>query len=378
MGDELVRTALYDFHVSAGAKIVDFHGYELPIWYSSIQEEHLATRSSAGLFDVSHMGLFRFQGEEVRSWLSSVSTQEYMKFQPGRCGYTHFLDHDGRIIDDMIFAVSSESEVLGVPNSTMVGIMFQWLSDQLPSNGSVTILDVSDETSIIALQGPLSGKIISEVLGFDNDVGVFRCQEIEQNELGISGWIQGTGYTGEAGVEIFVSNEQAPILWDALYANPSTTPVGLGARDTLRMEKGYLLSGQDFLWPGISTFCEGLPDGFLSRTTSETSVPFGLDLSHDFIGKDALIESMGKGVRLWGMQCEERGPSPRPGHQIFSGPDDDSELVGHVTSGGPSPSLGMTGIALGYLENYEEGQDVWIQSSSRRRIKSQVRKTPFL
>ena len=314
MGDELVRTALYDFHLSAGAKIVDFHGYELPIWYSSIQEEHLATRSSAGLFDVSHMGLFRFQGEEVRSWLSSVSTQEYMKFQPGRCGYTHFLDHDGRIIDDMIFAVSSESEVLGVPNSTMVGIMFQWLSDQLPSDGSVTILDVSDETSIIALQGPLSGKIISEVLGFDNDVGVFRCQEIEQNELGISGWIQGTGYTGEAGVEIFVSNEQAPILWDALYAHPSSTPVGLGARDTLRMEKGYLLSGQDFLWPGISTSCEGLPDGFLSRTTSETSVPFGLDLSHDFIGKDALIESMERGKTL-GDAVRRKGAHP-PGPDI--------------------------------------------------------------
>ena len=202
--------------------MVDFHGFELPIWYSSIQEEHLSTRASAGLFDVSHMGLFRFQGEEVRSWLSSVSTQEYMKFQPGRCGYTHFLDHDGRIIDDMIFAVSSESEVLGVPNSTMVGIMFQWLSDQLPSNGSVTIMDMSDNTSIIALQGPLSGKIISEVLGFDNVVGVFRCQEIEHNELGISGWIQGTGYTGEAGVEIFVPNEQAPILWDALNAHPSS------------------------------------------------------------------------------------------------------------------------------------------------------------
>ena len=108
-------------------------------------------------------------------------------------------------------------------------------------------------TSIIALQGPLSGKIISEVLGFENAVGVFRCQEIEQNELGISGWIQGTGYTGESGVEIFVSNEQAPILWDALYAHPSSTPVGLGARDTLRMEKGYLLSdkissGLEFLY----------------------------------------------------------------------------------------------------------------------------------
>ena len=156
----------------------------------------------------------------MRSWLSSVSTQEYMKFQPGRCGYTHFLDHDGRIIDDMIFAVSSESEVLGVPNSTMVGIMFQWLSDQLPSDGSVNIWICLITLASSLYRGHYLEMIISEVLGFDNVVGVFRCQEIEQNELGISGWIQGTGYTGEAGVEIFVPNQQAPILWDALNSTP--------------------------------------------------------------------------------------------------------------------------------------------------------------
>ncbi len=115
------RTALFDSHISAGGKMVDFHGFDLPIWYSSIQEEHLSTRSSGGVFDVSHMGLFRFRGDDVRSWLSSVSTQEYMKFRPGTCGYSHFLDPNGHIIDDMIFAVRSEVEVLGVPNSTMVG-----------------------------------------------------------------------------------------------------------------------------------------------------------------------------------------------------------------------------------------------------------------
>ena len=111
MEGALLRTSLYQSHISEGANMVDFHGYELPIWYSSIQEEHLATRNSAGLFDVSHMGLFRFVGVGVRSWLSSVSTQEYIKFQPGRCGYSHFLDHEGHIIDDMIFAISSEEEL---------------------------------------------------------------------------------------------------------------------------------------------------------------------------------------------------------------------------------------------------------------------------
>ena len=198
--------------------------------------------------------------------MSSVSTQEYIKFQPGRCGYSHFLDHEGHIIDDMIFAISSEEEVLGVPNSTMVSIVFDWLSTNLPSDGSVKIEDLSQETSIIALQGPKSGAVLEDVLGRVNRVKRFRCQEIASNELGLTGWIQGTGYTGEEGVEIFISNEDSTSLWEALISHPDVSPVGLGARDTLRLEKGYLLSGQDFLWPEISdntnfprVFLEGLP-----------------------------------------------------------------------------------------------------------------------
>ena len=129
-----VRTALFEQHIESGANIVDFHGFELPIWYTSIQEEHLATRSHAGLFDVSHMGFFRFQGSDVLSWLQSIGTQEFMNFASGRCGYTHFLDLDGNIIDDMIFAVNTEDEVFGVPNASMVDTMFEWLSSHLPSD----------------------------------------------------------------------------------------------------------------------------------------------------------------------------------------------------------------------------------------------------
>ena len=378
MGETLLRTSLYQSHISAGAKMVDFHGYELPIWYSSIQEEHLATRNSAGLFDVSHMGFFRFLGNGVRAWLSSVSTQEYMKFQPGRCGYSHFLDHGGNIIDDMIFAVSSEEEVLGVPNSTMVEVVMEWLSSNLPSDGSIVIENLSNKTSIIALQGPNSGQILSGVLGEENDVNRFRCQEIMENDKGISGWIQGTGYTGEKGVEIFVPNEDAPFLWDDLISHQDVTPVGLGARDTLRLEKGYLLSGQDFLWPGLQDGNDALPAGFLSRTTPQTAVPFGLDIDHEFIGREALVKSMESETVLWGMECLERGPSPRPGHRVMDGPGESSEIIGYVTSGGPSPSKGMTGIAMGYLRNCEIGDEVWIQSSSRRRVKSEVKRPPFV
>jgi len=373
-----VRTALYQSHISAGAKMVDFHGYELPIWYSSIQEEHLATRNSAGLFDVSHMGLFRFRGDEVRTWLSSVSTQEYMKFQPGSCGYTHFLDHEGNIIDDMIFAVNSEEEVLGVPNSTMVKVVMDWLEAHLPGDGSIEIEDLSSETSILALQGPNSREILQDVLGGGNVVRRFRCQEIMSNPLEIPGWIQGTGYTGERGVEIFIPNEDASTLWGALFSHVDVTPAGLGARDTLRLEKGYLLSGQDFLWPGLRQESEIFPVDFLARSSLQTAVPFGLDMDHDFIGRESLAESKESDSILWGLECLERGPSPRPGHMVMDGPEDNDEIVGYVTSGGPSPSKGMTGIALAYLRNCKDGDEVWIQSSKRRRVRTEVKRPPFV
>ena len=360
--------------------MVDFHGFELPIWYNSIQEEHLSTRSHAGLFDVSHMGFFRFLGDDVKSWLSGISTQEYMKFRPGTCGYSHFLDTNGHIIDDMIFAVRSENEVLGVPNSTMIGTMLEWLENHLPADGSISIEDNSRETSIIAFQGPSSRSILGQILGDSNSVGRFQCQTISENSLGIDGWIQGTGYTGEDGFEIFVSNQDAPVLWGELLSDSSlgVSPVGLGARDTLRMEKGYLLSGQDFLWPNHGDSPSALPPGFLSRTTVETAVPYGLDLSHDFIGKEAILRDPEPSYIWRGLVCLERGPSPRVGHAILDGNDDHSNIIGHVTSGGPSPSMGMTGIALAYLEGCSEGDEVWIQSSSRRRVRAEVRKPPFV
>jgi len=376
------RTALHGSHLEAGAKMVDFHGFELPIWYSSIPEEHLATRNAAGLFDVSHMGFFRFSGKDVRSWLSSIATQEYLNFASGRCGYTHFLDHEGRIIDDMIFAVRSETEVLGVPNASMVEVMLDWFTSLLPRDGSISIDDLSDQTSILALQGPSAAAVISEVLGEDNAVGRFRCQNIAANQLNVDGWIQGTGYTGEAGVEIFVPNRDAPGLWSALLeagAPFGLVPVGLGARDTLRLEKGYLLSGQDFLWPGLGTEPDAaLPVGFLARDSAETAVPYGLDTEHDFIGRERVLTSLESGPRWDGLICLERGPSPRPGHAVLSSEADDAESLGYVTSGGPSLSLERKGIAMAYLEGVEQGQDVWIQASPRRRVRAQVCRPPFV
>ena len=366
---DLVRTALFEEHVALNANIVDFHGFELPIWYSNIKDEHLATRSQAGLFDVSHMGTFRFTGENVRQWLESVATQKVTNIPVGRCAYTHFLDDNGFIIDDMIFAIVSEQEILGVPNASMIGVMWDWFSDKLPSDGSVTIENLSPEVSIIALQGPNSKAILSTVLGSDNHVGRFKWQVIGANELSISGWIQGTGYTGEAGYEIFIPNDEAPQLWRSLISAGST-PVGLGARDTLRLEKGYLLSGVDFCWPGLPESSE-----FLARDSWETNVPFGLDLEHDFIGKHRVISHTENDAKWWGVKYTEKGPLPRPGKDVA---DLEGNIIGRLSSGAPSPSLGNVGIGIGYISGVSEGDEIMVVASPRKSVKAVVVRPPFV
>ncbi len=369
MGDSIpVRTALYNSHLSLDGNVVDFHGFELPIWYSNITEEHLKCRSEAAIFDVSHMGSFRFRGNNVREWLDSIATQKCSSIEPGRCAYTHFLDSDGYIIDDMIFAVVNESEVLGVPNASMIAVMWDWFTKMLPEDGTIQLEDLSKETSIIALQGPTSRSICEEVLGLSNHVGRFRWKEIEENQLGISGWIQGTGYTGESGYEIFVSNEDVVSLWDSLL-EAGATPVGLGARDTLRLEKGYLLSGVDFASPMLSD------NNFLHRDTWETNVPFGLEIEHDFVGKQRVISHKDEDSRWWGVVQLEKGPFPRGGKEVE---DMEGNTIGMLTSGAPSPSLNRTGIGMGYLSGVEDGDEVMIVASPRKKVQAIVKRPPFV
>ena len=375
-----VRTPLYGAHMELGAHMVNFHGYELPIRYKTIQGEHLACRSGAGLFDVSHMGFFSFEGPRVREWLSSVSTQDVTRFDANRCGYTHFLDASGYIIDDMIFAVSSEEVIYGVPNASMVDVVREWLTQQNPSEMGIKITDLSNQTSILALQGPQAPGIAKLVFGERGYPGRFRCGTISDNPWGFKGWIQGTGYTGEEGVEIFIPNEIATDVWNVIMeqgADLGVTPVGLGARDTLRLEKGYLLSGQDFLWPGLGDDHLGpLPAEYLCRTSLEANIPFGLNLDHNFIGKDAMIRGKATNTLWMGLMCTGKGPSPRTGHEVHSSPVEDS-LIGFVTSGAPSPSLGV-GIGMAYMENVAEGDTVFIKTSPRRLIEAKVKAPPFV
>jgi aminomethyltransferase len=365
-----VRTALYDEHVALNANLVDFHGFELPIWYSNIKEEHLATRSGAGLFDVSHMGSFRFSGEGVREWMESIATQRVTSIQPPRCAYTHFLDEDGFLIDDMIFAVVSETEILGVPNASMIDVMWAWFTKHLPEDGSVRMENLSDETAIMALQGPDAKRILDAAMGDGQHVGRFKWRALTSNALNATGWIQGTGYTGEPGYEIFVPNAHAPVLWRALIQN-GATPVGLGARDTLRLEKGYLLSGVDFCSPSLAPDED---DGFLARDSWETNVPFGLDLDHEFVGKQRVVGHEPEDARWWGIKYVEKGPLPRPGKEVTSA---DGESLGRLTSGAPSPRLDNTGIGIGYLANVKEGDEVLVAASPRKSVRAIVVRPPF-
>ena len=271
----LVRTALYDEHVALDANIVDFQGFELPIWYSNIKDEHLATREGTEPIRCQSHGNIPIYWFKVKQWLEGVATQKVTNIPTGRCAYTHFLDEAGFIIDDMIFAVVSDDEILGVPNASMIDVMWEWFQGNLPSDGSVKIENLSPDMSIIALQGPKSKQILSAVLGMDNHVGRFKWQNIE-NQLSVSGWIQGTGYTGEPGYEIFIPNDDAANLWRSLI-DSGATPVGLGARDTLRLEKGYLLVE----WTSVG---QELPEStsYWHRFTGNKCL-FGLDLDHDFI-----------------------------------------------------------------------------------------------
>ena len=365
---EPVRTALYEEHVALEANIVDFHGFELPIWYSNISEEHLACRSGAGIFDVSHMGSFRFSGEGVREWLESIATQKCTAITPGRCAYTHFLDHDGFLIDDMIFAVVSEDEILGVPNASMVPVMWEWFTSLLPADGSISLENLSPATSIIALQGPNARDLCESVLGKTNHVGRFKWSKINENQLGVTGWIQGTGYTGEAGYEIFIPNEDAPLLWRKLV-EAGATPVGLGARDTLRLEKGFLLSGVDFASPNLDE------NVLLHRDSWETNVPFGLDIEHEFVGKHRVVSHDENDARLWGVKQLERGPLPRGGKVVE---DLDGNEIGTLTSGAPAPSLDRTGIGMGYIRKVSPGDEVMIVASPRKKVRAVIIRPPFV
>lgn len=355
-------TALNSNHKELNAKMVDFVGWEMPLLYSSIQKEHFAVRQDAGLFDVSHMGELIIKGERAEDFLSWVLPSNIRKVKIGSAFYSHILDHNGIIIDDTIAMRVAEDEFLLVPNASNTEIILEWFNKQ--NAVGAEIVDRTDELTCLALQGPKAEAILSTLDFIDRDLKTilfftFGTFALKGEEVIVSR----TGYTGEDGFELYIPNPLAAEIWDGLLeaGKPhDLVPTGLGCRDTLRLEKGFLLSGQDF---------------HMDRTSLETGWESLVYWGKDFIGKATLEKQKSEGDFdiLKAFLMKEKG-IPRTGCPILI----DGAGVGSITSGTMSPVL-KQGIALGYIkpEYAELGTVVDIEIRGKS-VRAELVKLPFV
>ena len=342
----LSQTCPHDDHVKLGAKMVDFAGWRMPIQYTSIVSEHNAVRERVGIFDVSHMGQIFVSGKDASSFLSYLTTWDVTKLSDGDCRYCHILDNEGQIIDDTIVYTFGSQDYMLVPNASMISKVFDWLNIN-SSNFEVNIYNKSEEFFCLAVQGPESLRLLRQY--FNLSITPFKL--IKSDNLIISG----TGYTGEKGYEIMGPISESQKIWES-FLEMGAIPIGLGARDTLRLEKGYLLSGTDF-------------NG--SQTTLESGYSWVIDWNHDFIGKERLlIQKEAEYKSLSGILLEERGVL-RPGLEVYF----KGEKISELTSGSLSPIL-KRGIGLSYLD-LPIGTTVNV-SIRNKQLKGRVIQTPFL
>lgn len=370
----MTRTALFSEHEKHNAKIIDFHGWEMPIHFpTGIVAEHHAVRNSVGMFDVSHMGQILVKGKVPVEKLKELYTNDIDGADLNQAVYTHILDENAHIIDDTIVSKLGEDEYLAVPNASTIPIIFSWMKKHIGEG----VVNLSDEFACLAVQGPKAREVVSSVFGSEvNEIKRFYTamydaskvdspKEIENGDICVDANIllSRTGYTGEGGFEIIVHNELAPAIWRKIMAAGSDfgiKPIGLGARDTLRLEMGYLLSGTDF-------------DG--NQTTLETNCSWVIKWDHDFIGKGPLLEQKNAKThdRMIGILLDGK-LSARSGSIVRS----PEEIVGSVTSGNFSPTLGRA-IALARVKREFAKSDIEIELEFRgRKLQGVTTKVPFV
>ncbi len=347
------RTALYERHVAAGAKMVDFFGWAMPMSYRGIVAEVDRVRQTVGIFDVSHMGQLVLRGPDALAAVERLTTNRAESLKEGRVQYTIMCYEDGGIVDDVLVYRLPERYML-VVNASNCEKDLDWIRSNI--SGDVVLEDHSDHTQLVAIQGPKSEDVLGRIVEADlSAVGFYRAVRLDI--LGAKTLVSRTGYTGEDGFEIYCANELAPRVWDALLSAGSewgVEPIGLGARDTLRLEMGYHLYGQDI---------------DATRTPVEAGLSWVVKKDKgDFIGREAIVARAeeGSAERLTGFELEGRGV-PRTGQRILAG----GEEVGAVTSGTYSPSL-EKGIGLGYV-SVVAGDELEIEMRGRtvpaRRVK---------
>ena len=356
------QTPLYPLYERYGAKTIDFGGWELPVYFSGIQKEHEAVREKAGLFDVSHMGEVVVSGPDALRFLQYLTTNDVSRLRAGQAQYSLMCYPDGGVVDDLLVYRLADDRFMLVVNAANIDKDLDWLHKH--AEGDVTIDDISDETALLALQGPLAETILQRLTPVDlSQLPGFHF--VENAQVGeTKALISRTGYTGEDGFELYAAASEAIALWERLLEagrEDGLVPAGLGARDTLRFEARLPLYGQE-LSPHISPLEAGL--GFFVKLADKG----------DFIGREALERQKQHGVprKLVGLEMIDRG-IPRSHYPVYA----DGERIGEVTTGTQSPTFKTNiGLALIRSEYAAIGSEVEVEIRGKR-LRARVVKTPF-
>jgi len=355
-------TALTNKHINLGAKMVPFAGYNMPVSYTGLNEEHLTVRNGVGVFDVSHMGEFRLKGDKVLDLIQQVTSNDASKLTDGKIQYTCLPNKDGGIVDDLLVYRYKADEYYLVVNASNIEKDWNWIK-QFNTFG-VEMLDMSDNTSLLAVQGPKAILALQKLTSVDLSKMEYYTFCIDKMAGIENVIISNTGYTGAGGFEIYVDNANAEKMWDAIFdagKEFDIKPIGLGARDTLRLEMGFCLYGND-----------------IDDTTSPIEAGLGwiTKFTKDFTNRSAIEAQKTNGVtkKLVGFEMIDRG-IPRHDYQIA---DSSGNIIGKVTSGTQSPSL-YKAIGMGYVktEFATVDKDIFIMIRDKA-IKAKVVKLPFL
>jgi aminomethyltransferase len=360
--DSLKNIALAEVHEKLGAKMVPFAGYNMPVQYSNLNQEHLAVRNSVGMFDVSHMGEFLLKGEKALDLIQLISTNDASVLTDGKVQYSCMTNYQGGIVDDLLIYRYNENEYYLVVNASNIEKDWNWISKH--NTFGVEMEDMSDNLSLLAVQGPKAVETLQKLTDINlSDLAYYTFTN--GTMAGVDDVIiSATGYTGSGGFELYVLNKDAEKLWNAIMEAGEEfdiIPCGLGARDTLRMEKGFCLYGND-INDNTSPIEAGL--GWITKFTK------------DFIYSEhhKAIKENKPSKRLVGFKMQERG-IPRQHYKIV---DADGNEIGEVTSGTQSPSLGEA-IGMGYVKReFAKAETEILIQIRNKSLKAKVFKVPFL
>jgi aminomethyltransferase len=360
---KMKRTPLFSRHTQLGAKMVPFAGYEMPVSYSGIVDEHQAVRQACGVFDVSHMGEFIIEGEKAADLIQYVTTNDVTQLFPGRVQYSCMPNGEGGIVDDLLVYKMSEERYMLVVNASNMEKDLNWIRKHNDKYGC-SITDISDKTALIAVQGPKATEILQKLTSEKlNDIPYyhFKTGHFAGKDNVI---ISATGYTGAGGFEIYCRNEDAEEIWDKIFEagkDAGIKPAGLGSRDTLRLEMGFCLYGND-INDSTSPLEAGL--GWITKLNKG-----------EFIGRDLMQQQKQEGLKkkLVGLELEDKN-IPRQHYEIT---DENGHTIGEITSGTQSPSLNKP-IALGYVDMAyaKEGSKVKVKIRNKM-ADARVVKIPF-